>query len=244
MTLEELRQRIDELDRQLVELLSERARAAQMLGKIGPVNVNAQALVANDFHLNGGQLETVRDYSLALDTPVHLGRTVLPAHAEVHYLDRNGTKAVDAAARLSANFRRFDLSTAVHYQKQLGTPGGIAKPSQTTVDFMGSGRIGDVRFRGVTTFDVTPSAHLRTAELEAYWSATENVDWDAGLAYEATAHRARARKRTEIAAAAAARAAMEREPRKGFRRRHPAVRFAAPGPARVRSGFGYRRIRR
>lgn len=34
MTLEELRQRIDDLDRQLVELLSERARAAQMLGKL------------------------------------------------------------------------------------------------------------------------------------------------------------------------------------------------------------------
>ncbi len=32
MTLEELRLRIDELDRQLVELLSERARAAQMVG--------------------------------------------------------------------------------------------------------------------------------------------------------------------------------------------------------------------
>ena len=32
MTLEELRNRIDDLDRQLVELLSERARAAQMVG--------------------------------------------------------------------------------------------------------------------------------------------------------------------------------------------------------------------
>ncbi len=32
MTIEELRIRIDELDRQLVELLSERARAAQMIG--------------------------------------------------------------------------------------------------------------------------------------------------------------------------------------------------------------------
>jgi hypothetical protein len=169
------------------------AARAQMLGKIGPVNVNAQALVANDFHLNGGQLQSVRDYSLALDTPIHLGRTVLPAHADVHFQNRNGTKAVDAAARLSANFRRFDLAAAVHYRKQLGTIGGIPTPAQTTVDFMGSGRIGDVRFRGVTTFDVMPFARLRTAELEAYWSATENVDWDAGLAYEATAHRARAR---------------------------------------------------
>ena len=34
MTLEELRQRIDVLDRQLVELLSERARAALMIGHL------------------------------------------------------------------------------------------------------------------------------------------------------------------------------------------------------------------
>jgi chorismate mutase len=34
MTIEELRVRIDALDRQLVELLSERARAAQMIGNL------------------------------------------------------------------------------------------------------------------------------------------------------------------------------------------------------------------
>ena len=34
MTLEELRNRIDVLDRQLVELLSERARAAQQIGHL------------------------------------------------------------------------------------------------------------------------------------------------------------------------------------------------------------------
>src|SRR5215472_9493692 len=34
MTIEELRIRIDDLDRQLVELLSERARAAQMIGHL------------------------------------------------------------------------------------------------------------------------------------------------------------------------------------------------------------------
>ena len=55
------------------------AARAQLLGKIGPVNVNAQALVANDFHLNGGQLEDLRDYSLALDAPIKIGRGVLPA---------------------------------------------------------------------------------------------------------------------------------------------------------------------
>lgn len=34
MTLEELRERIDDLDRRLVELLNERARAAQMVGHL------------------------------------------------------------------------------------------------------------------------------------------------------------------------------------------------------------------
>ena len=34
MTIEELRIQIDELDRQLVELLSERARAAQTIGRM------------------------------------------------------------------------------------------------------------------------------------------------------------------------------------------------------------------
>ncbi len=118
----------------------------------------------------------------------------LPAHADVHLSNRNGTRQLDAAARLSANFRRFDLATAVHYTRQLGSSAGPpAQQPQTTVDVIGSGRIGDVRLRGGTTFEVTPSARLRTAEIEAYWSASENVDWDAGLAYEATAHRARAR---------------------------------------------------
>src|SRR5262249_14887950 len=91
---------------------------AQVLGKIGPVNVNAQALIANDFHLNGGQLQNLRDYSLALDAPLKIGRTVLPAHADIELADRNGTRELDAAARLSVNFQRFNLSTELHYQKQ------------------------------------------------------------------------------------------------------------------------------
>ena len=40
------------------------AERAQILGQIGPVNVNAQALIANDFHLNGGELQSVHDYSV------------------------------------------------------------------------------------------------------------------------------------------------------------------------------------
>jgi hypothetical protein len=168
------------------------ALRAQLLGKIGPVNVNAQALLANDFHLNGGKLETLRDYSLSLDAPVKLGRTVLPAHADVHLTDRSGTKYVDAAARLSANLERFNLAAGIQYRKPF-LPSGEDAPSQTTVDFIGSGHIGDVRLRGTTSFYVSPQARLQAAELEAYWSASESVDWEGDLVYEATAHRTRAK---------------------------------------------------
>ena len=168
------------------------AARAQMLGKIGPVNVDAQALIANDFHLNGGKLEDLRDYSLALDAPLKIGRTILPAHADVHLTDRNGTKQLDAAARLSANLERFNLATTLHYRKTFSLA-ELEAPSETTVEVMGSGRIGDVRLRGTTSFYVSPGAKMQAAELEAYWSASEDVDWEGDLVYEAQSHRGRAR---------------------------------------------------
>jgi hypothetical protein len=166
---------------------------AQLLGKIGTVNVNAQAIIANDFHLNGGQLQSVRNYSLALDAPIRIGRTSLPAHADVQLTDRiDGTRELDAAARLSANFERFNLATDLRYQKDL-VSSGARPPPVTSVDFIGSGELGNVRLRGTTTFDMSPIARLRTADLEAYWSASDNVDWDGDLAYDTTVHRANAK---------------------------------------------------
>ena len=170
------------------------AARAQILGRFGPVNVNAQALVANDFHLNGGQLESVRDYSLALDSRSGSAARSFRRTPTSTFRTATGPGSSTPPRACPPNFRRFDLATAVHYTRQLGSSAGPpAQQPQTTVDVIGSGRIGDVRLRGGTTFEVTPSARLRTAEIEAYWSASENVDWDAGLAYEATAHRARAR---------------------------------------------------
>jgi hypothetical protein len=170
-----------------------RAARAQLLGKIGPVNVNVEALLANDFHLQGGHRESVRDYRLALDAPLKIGRTIIPAHADVHLTDnRNGTKQLDAAARLSVSFERFNLATGLVYRKQF-LDSGVRAPAQTTVEFIGSGHIGDVRLRGTTDFDLSPAGRLRSLELEAYWSASENVDWEGDLIYDATTHRANAR---------------------------------------------------
>ncbi len=168
------------------------AARAQILGKIGPVNVNAEALIANDFHLRGRTAETLRNYQLALDVPLKLGTTTLPVHADARLADRGGgSTQLDAAARLSANFERFNLSSGVTYRKQYRA--GSRTGGEFGLQFIGSGRVGDVRLRGTTEFDVSPQARLRSAELSAYWSAGETTDWEGDLVYDVASHRGRAR---------------------------------------------------
>lgn len=167
------------------------AARAQILGKVGPVNVNAEAILANDFHLQGGAPKTLREYRLALDAPVKVGRAVLPAHADVHLADHgDGAKQLEAAARLSANFNRFNLATGLRYTRQFAPAG--AQPANAELNVMGSGHVGPVRLRGITSFGISPSAGFRSAELEAFWSASEKVSWDGALSYDARSHRGRA----------------------------------------------------
>ncbi len=169
------------------------AARAQLLGKFGSINVSAEALLAKDFHLQGGKAQDLREARLALDTPIRIGRTVLPAHADVHLTDRlDGSKQLEAAARLSANLNRFNLSAEARYRKQFADS-GPAPPSELNLGFIGSGRIGDVRLRGSTSFDVSPHARFRAAELSAYWSASDTADWEGVLAYDSSGHRGRVR---------------------------------------------------
>lgn len=170
-----------------------KAARAQLLAKFGSVNVSAEVLAANDFHLRGSRAASLRDYRFALDAPLRLGRTVLPAHAGVHLTDRlDGSRQLEAAARLAANIDRFNLATDLKYRKQF-LRSGPAPPGELNLALIGAGRVGDVRLRGSTSFDVAPQAGFRSAELSAYWSASENADWEAAAIYDAAAHRGRAR---------------------------------------------------
>jgi len=169
------------------------AARAQILGKFGALNVSAEALIANDFHLHGGRPQDLRDLRIALDAPIKLGRTVLPAHADVHLTDRrDGSKQLEAAARLSANIGRFNLATDLRYRRQF-LSSGPAPPGELTVGMIGSGHVGRVRLRGSTSFDVAPHTRFRSAELSAYWSGSENVDWEGAVAYDGAGHRGRVR---------------------------------------------------
>ena len=169
------------------------AAHTQILGKIGTVYINAEALIANDFHLRGGKEESLREGRVSLDAPLKLGKTIFPAHVEAHLIDRtDGSKVLETAARLSASIDRFNLGTELRYRKDYVTA-GPAPPGELKLGLLGSGHIGNVRLRGETDFDITPGARFRSAEISAYWTATERGDWEAALAYDGQAHRARAR---------------------------------------------------
>jgi hypothetical protein len=169
------------------------AAHAQILGKLGSVYVNVDALIANDFHLRGGPEQSYREGRMALDAPVHLGKAVIPAHAEAHVIDRaDGSRLLEAAARLSANIDRFNLGTEVRYHKDYAAVGPSAA-GETTFGLIGSGHIGDVRLRGTADFDIGRPGRFKDAELSAYWTATEHGDWEGVVTYDGTEHRARFR---------------------------------------------------
>ena len=169
------------------------AAHTQILGKIGSLYVNAEALIANDFHLRGGKEESLREGRVSLDAPLKLGKTIFPAHVEAHLIDRtDGSNVLETAARLSASIDRFNLGTELRYRKDYVTA-GPAPPGELKLGLLGSGHIGNVRLRGETDFDIAPGARFRSAEISAYWTATEHGDWEAALAYDGQAHRARAR---------------------------------------------------
>jgi hypothetical protein len=169
------------------------AARAQLLAKLGSLNVSAQALTASNFDLPGGRTKSVRDGRLALDAPIHLGRTIIPAHADVHYADHaDGTAQLDAAARLGAQIGRFNLAADVRYTQQYLAK-GPAPPAEVIASLIGTGRIGPVRLRGSSSFEMGARSRFRSAELTGYWSASDNVDWEGTLAYDGPQHRARSR---------------------------------------------------
>ena len=169
------------------------AARAQMIGRFGSVNVSGEALIARKFHLEGIKPKSVKDIRLAIDAPVRIGRTVIPAHADVRFVKASdGSSQLEAAGRLAANFNRFNLATDVRYTRQY-LAHGPSPPDNLTVQTIGSGRLGDVRLRGSVTAEAIPRTRFRSAELSAYWSASDRVDWEGAVAYDVDTRRARAR---------------------------------------------------
>jgi chorismate mutase len=113
MTLEELRERIDILDRQLVELLNERARAAQMVGHLKaatslPVyEPNREKLVyANVRAANQGPLpdiELTHIYERIIDVMRALQRNELASERHAQEMAKLSAASTDAAESASGH---------------------------------------------------------------------------------------------------------------------------------------------
>ncbi len=171
------------------------AARAQLLTRIGAASLSAEAIVTKDFRLNGLERNSVREARISLDAPVRLGRTLVPVHGDVRYSQRpDGSSQVEAAARLSSHINRFNLAGDLRYRRQWGASGsGHDPPAELEGSLIASGRIGAVRIRGSSVWQVSPDARFKTAELSAYWSASEKADFEGAIAYDAQSHLARAR---------------------------------------------------
>ncbi len=190
------------IGRALIEVAAARddkggmAARAQLLTKIGNVGINAEAVEARDFRINGRREAYYREARVALDAPVTLGKTTIPMHADMRYRDRGESgRSLEAAARLSSQINRFNLAGEMRYRKSwLGAGvGGPDPPNEIEGGLLASGRIGNVRLRGATIWEFAPESRLRSAEVSAYWSASERADFEAAVAYDGRADLVRGR---------------------------------------------------
>jgi hypothetical protein len=169
------------------------AARAQGIAKIGSINVSAETLIANGFTIGGRREDRYRDSRIAIDAPLRIGRQMFAAHADARIVDRGtAERTLDANGRLSTNFNGFNLTTMVNWQRRLGRS-PAPQPDLVQLGLIGTGRIGDIRLRGETAWEVSPERRFRSAELSAYWSASDHADWEGAVAYDAGTREGRAR---------------------------------------------------
>ena len=165
----------------------------QAIGRLGSAHINVDALLANDFVVDGKREQKYRDARLSVDVPLKLGRQQFSTSGQVRLIERDsGPKTLSATGRLSTSFNGFNLATQIEWQRRMGS-GGLANRNRVEGGLIGSGRIGDVRLRGETIWEISPHNRLRTAELSAYWSASDKADWEGAVGYDGQQKRGRAR---------------------------------------------------
>ena len=170
------------------------AARAQLLTRIAGASVSAEATWAKDFRLAGGERRTAREARLSVDAPLKIGSGIVPVHGDVRYEERgDGSRQLEAAARLSSHINRFNLATDVRYRRSWGIGGGTGPPPEVEANIIGSGRIGGVRVRGAATWEVAPRSSFRAAEISGYWSMNEKADFEAAVGYDARSGLARGR---------------------------------------------------
>ena len=84
--------------------------------------------------------------------------------------------------RLGTRVGPFDLASATTYQKLIPAQGKVEE--RLTTELLATARVGAVRLRGSAEAEILPFKRLRTLGLDAYWSKSENTEWNAGIRYD------------------------------------------------------------
>jgi len=167
------------------------AMRAQAITRLGSINVSADALLGDNFVINGQREKRYRDARLSVESPLKIGRQSFSASGDLRLIDRgDANRTLNSAGRLSTNFNGFNLTSLVNWQKGLGRN---ASSDRVEAGLLGTGRVGNVRLQGEATWEFKPESRLRSAGLTAYWSASDRVDWEGALIYDASGKRGRAR---------------------------------------------------
>jgi hypothetical protein len=161
------------------------ALRGQALAKLGSVNLAWSSFLSHDFAARPQGLSTASEHRVSIDAPLKLGgEFVLPLHGDLRLANRgDGGRTLEANARTSIMLNRFNLATLLRWREER-PPGGFKGQQQLDVGLIGSGRVGPVRLRGVTEFEIAPGTRLRRAELSGYLRGSGNTDWEGALAYE------------------------------------------------------------
>lgn len=161
------------------------------IARIGGASIAAEAISLEDFYYQGRFEERLRDGRLSINAPVSTGKLPLNIQGDLRFTDRDGREATRAGARVSTNFARINLTGGVEWERERLEDGDQLKHFDLVA--LASGRIGQVRVRGSSRWEVSPQSRLRDADLSAYWSASDNADWEVGVGYEGLHKRSRAR---------------------------------------------------
>src|SRR4029453_3518729 len=120
------------------------------------VNLSADALVANDFVVNGDREKHYREGRLSLDAPLKFGRQTIAAHGDLRLVDRGSdNRTLNALGRLSTNINGFNLTTLVEWQRRLGNSASL-NADRLEVGLLGTGHVKNVRLRGEARWEMQP----------------------------------------------------------------------------------------
>lgn len=161
------------------------------IARIAGVSIAAEAVTLENFYYQGRFEDRLRDGRLSVSAPFSTGKVPLTIQGDFRFTDRDGRHVTRAGTRVSTNFARVNLTGGLEWERQQLEGGSELKHFDLIT--LASGRIGQVRVRGNSRWEIMPHSRLREAELSAYWSASDNADWELGVGYEALQQRGRAR---------------------------------------------------